>query len=58
MTLLTAFAVLLSRYSGQQDVVIGTPIAVAHDRKDWAASRMVANRADRGWRPEDRPIRD
>ena len=27
MTLLAAFAVLLSRYSGQQDVVIGTPIA-------------------------------
>jgi len=27
MTLLTAFNVLLSRYSGQQDVVVGTPIA-------------------------------
>ena len=27
MTLLAAFDVLLSRYSGQQDVVIGTPIA-------------------------------
>ena len=27
MTLLAAFAVLLSRYSGQQDVVVGTPIA-------------------------------
>ncbi|MBA2681036.1 MAG: amino acid adenylation domain-containing protein, partial [Ktedonobacteraceae bacterium] len=27
MTLLVAFQVLLSRYSGQQDIVIGTPIA-------------------------------
>ena len=27
MTLLAAFAVLLSRYSGQQDIVIGSPIA-------------------------------
>ncbi len=27
MTLLAAFAILLARYSGQQDVVIGTPIA-------------------------------
>jgi len=27
MTLLTAFAALLSRYSGQQDLVIGTPVA-------------------------------
>jgi amino acid adenylation domain-containing protein len=27
MTLLSAFAVLLTRYSGQEDVVIGTPIA-------------------------------
>jgi amino acid adenylation domain-containing protein len=27
MTLLAAFQVLLSRYSGQQDVVVGTPIA-------------------------------
>jgi amino acid adenylation domain-containing protein len=27
MTLLTAFSVLLSRYAGQEDVVVGTPIA-------------------------------
>jgi amino acid adenylation domain-containing protein len=27
MTLLSAFAILLSRYSGQNDIVIGTPIA-------------------------------
>ncbi|NEQ08205.1 MAG: amino acid adenylation domain-containing protein, partial [Moorea sp. SIO4E2] len=30
MTLLAAFAVLLSRYSGQQDIVIGTPVANRH----------------------------
>jgi amino acid adenylation domain-containing protein len=27
MTLLTAFQILLSRYSGQQDLVVGTPVA-------------------------------
>jgi non-ribosomal peptide synthetase component F len=27
MTLLAAFAVLLSRYSGQEDIVIGSPIS-------------------------------
>jgi amino acid adenylation domain-containing protein len=27
MTLLTAFQILLSRYSGQEDIVVGTPIA-------------------------------
>ncbi|NEO20282.1 non-ribosomal peptide synthetase [Moorena sp. SIO4A5] len=27
MTLLTAFMVLLSRYSGQEDIIVGTPIA-------------------------------
>ena len=27
MTLLAAFAVLLERYSGQNDVVVGSPIA-------------------------------
>jgi amino acid adenylation domain-containing protein len=33
MTLLTAFAVLLSRYSGQSDLVIGSPIANRHRRE-------------------------
>src|SRR2546423_1445172 len=33
MTLLAAFAVLLSRYSGQVDLVIGTPIANRHRRE-------------------------
>ncbi|ETX03426.1 MAG: hypothetical protein ETSY1_00015, partial [Candidatus Entotheonella factor] len=32
MTLYSAFAVLLSRYSGQEDLVIGTPIAHRHDQ--------------------------
>ena len=27
MTLLAAFAVLLQRYSGQEDIVVGSPIA-------------------------------
>ncbi|AOX00331.1 hypothetical protein BJP34_13485 [Moorena producens PAL-8-15-08-1] len=30
MTLLAAFAVLLSRYSGQEDMLIGTPVANRH----------------------------
>jgi pristinamycin I synthase-3/4 len=33
MTLLAAFAVLLERYSGQEDVVIGTPVANRSDRQ-------------------------
>ncbi len=32
MTLLSAFGVLLSRYSGQEDVVVGSPIANRRDR--------------------------
>ena len=32
MVMLTAFHILLSKYSGQEDIVIGTPIAGrAHD---------------------------
>jgi pristinamycin I synthase-3/4 len=33
MTLLAAFGVLLSRYSGQQDIVVGSPIANRQDVK-------------------------
>jgi non-ribosomal peptide synthetase component F len=33
MTLLTAFKVLLSRYSGQEDVIVGTPIAGRNRRE-------------------------
>ncbi len=33
MTLLSAFAVLLQRYSGEDDIVIGTPIANRQDAK-------------------------
>ena len=33
MSLLAAFAVLLSRYSGQDDIVVGTPIANRQDPK-------------------------
>jgi non-ribosomal peptide synthetase component F len=33
MALLGAFTVLLARYSGQEDIVIGTPIA-GRDRLD------------------------
>ena len=35
MTLLAAFQVLLSRYSGQDDVVVGTPDRRAHARGRW-----------------------
>jgi hypothetical protein len=35
MTLLAGFGVLMSRYSGQDDIVVGSPIA---------------NRQERGWR--------
>ncbi|HEX3095097.1 MAG TPA: amino acid adenylation domain-containing protein [Candidatus Angelobacter sp.] len=33
MTLLTAFAVLMHRYSGQDDIVVGSPIANRHDER-------------------------
>jgi non-ribosomal peptide synthetase component F len=33
MTLFTAFVTLLSRYSGQEDIVVGTPIA-GHNRSE------------------------
>ena len=32
MALLAGFAGLLSRYSGQEDVVVGTPVAGPHAR--------------------------
>ena len=33
MTLLTAFAVLMHRYSGQDDIVVGSPIANRQDER-------------------------
>jgi amino acid adenylation domain-containing protein len=33
MTLLTAFGVLLQRYSGQDDIVVGSPIANRHEKQ-------------------------
>ena len=38
MTLLAAFAVLLSRYSGQEDIVVGSPIA---NRQDAQLEEMI-----------------
>src|SRR6266853_6753164 len=38
MTMLAVFVVLLSRYSGQHDVVVGTPIA---NRQDVQLERMI-----------------
>ena len=34
MALLAAYNVLLSRYSGQEDIVVGSPIA-GRDRRSW-----------------------
>src|SRR5205807_4791694 len=33
MTFLAAFQILLSRYSGQQDIVVGTPVTGRHHRE-------------------------
>jgi pristinamycin I synthase-3/4 len=38
MTLLTAFAALLSRYSGRDDIVVGSPIA---NREDAEAEKLI-----------------
>lgn len=38
MTLLSAFAVLLQRYSGQDDIVVGSPIA---NRQETSLERMI-----------------
>ncbi|MEO8062857.1 MAG: amino acid adenylation domain-containing protein, partial [Pseudomonadota bacterium] len=43
MTLLSAFAVLLSRYSGQQDVAVGTPIANRTRRETEAVVGFFTN---------------
>ena len=35
MTLLAAFQTLLHRYSGQDDIAVGSPIAEPQPRRDW-----------------------
>ena len=41
MTLLAAFQALLSRYSGQKDIVVGTPIAGRTQHEIGAADRVL-----------------
>ena len=45
MTLLAAFSVLLSRYSGQEDVVVGTPIANRTQAENGSADRVLRQHA-------------
>ena len=41
MLLLAAFQVLLARYSGQEDIVVGTPIAGRRHREARGADRLL-----------------
>ena len=53
MTLLAAFAELLHRYSGQEDLVVGTPIAGRGRARDRRADRLLPQHP----RPARRPLR-
>ena len=57
MTLLAAFQALLHRYTGQDDVVVGTPIADRDARRDRGADRLLRQHpgAARRPRPATRP---
>ena len=55
MTLLAAFQVLLSRYTGQDDVVVGTPIAGRNRPRDGGADRLLRQHAGAARRPRGRP---
>ena len=43
MTLLTAFQVLLHRYSGQDEIIVGSPIAQPQPRRNRAAYRLSSS---------------
>ena len=51
MTLLAAFQVLLSRYSGSEDVVGGQPDRRAHARRGGGADRLLRQHAGAAHRP-------
>ena len=51
MMLLAAFDVLLHRYTGQDDIVVGTPIAGRDARRDRGADRLLRQHAGAAHRP-------
>ncbi len=60
MTLLTAFAALLHRYAGQNDIVVGTPVANRTRRESEGLIGLFVNtlalRVDCGGRPDLRTL--
>ena len=55
MTLLAAFQVLLHRYTGQDDVVVGTHDRRPHPRRARAADRLLRQHPGAAHRPRRRP---
>ena len=55
MTLLAAFEVLLHRYTGQDDIVVGTPIAGRTRRRDRGPDRLLRQHAGPPRRPRGDP---
>ena len=55
MTLLAAFEVLLLRYTGQEDVLVGTPIAGRERGRDRGPDRVLRQHARAPRRPVRRP---
>ena len=54
MTLLAAWQALLARYAGQEDVVVGTPVAGRSRRGDGGADRLLRQHAGAARRPVGR----
>ena len=55
MTLLAAFATLLWRYSGQDDLLIGTPIANRDRRRTRRSHRLLRQHAGPAYRSSGQP---
>ncbi|MEP6148413.1 MAG: amino acid adenylation domain-containing protein, partial [Nisaea sp.] len=55
MTMISAFGLLLSRYSGQRDLLIGSPVANRRLRECEDLAGMFVNTIALRWRDEDAP---
>ena len=55
MTLLAAFQALLARFAGQEDVVVGSPVAGRNRAGDRGADRLLRQHPGAAHRPRGRP---